>query len=307
MLVEEGRLDEARRELTGFAPEGPAIALGAMGPAMLSLALPICLRLGDDAQLRRLYAGLLPLEARHAVNMGLLVGDGPVAYHLGRIAERLGDRRSAAAHLRDAVVRCRACGFGLLEARAARSLEALGEPPRDPAPPVADDAPPSLRRDGELWVLSHAGREARHRDSKGVHYLAALLRDPGRELHVGELVGLAAGGPGDAGELLDARAKAAYRRRLEALRDALEDAEARGDREGVGRLEDEREALAGELGRAVGLGGRDRRAGAASERARINVQRRLRDVVERVAEVDPALGRHLDLHVRTGVFCSWRL
>jgi hypothetical protein len=63
--------------------------------------------------------------------------------------------------------------------------------------------------------------------------------------------------------------------------------------------------LADELARAVGLGGRDRRAGSASERARINVQRRIRDVLTRVAELDASLGRHLELHVKTGVFCSW--
>ncbi|HTP25777.1 MAG TPA: hypothetical protein VMK12_08975 [Anaeromyxobacteraceae bacterium] len=67
-------------------------------------------------------------------------------------------------------------------------------------------------------------------------------------------------GPGDAGELLDARAKADYRRRLRQLEAEIEDAAERGDRAGVVRLEDEREALARELARAVGLGGRDRRA-----------------------------------------------
>jgi hypothetical protein len=56
----------------------------------------------------------------------------------------------------------------------------------------------------------------------------------------------------------------------------------------------------------VGLGGRDRKAGAAAERARINVQRRIRDVIARVAEIDEALGRHLRRHLKTGVFCCWR-
>ncbi|HEY6559194.1 MAG TPA: hypothetical protein VI072_18045 [Polyangiaceae bacterium] len=44
---------------------------------------------------------------------------------------------------------------------------------------------------------------------------------------------------------------------------------------------------------AVGLGGRDRRAASDVERARINVQRRLQDAIERIAQADPALGRYL--------------
>ncbi|BDG05646.1 ATP-binding protein [Anaeromyxobacter oryzae] len=321
-LADQGRLEEARCELSRFAPEGPLAALSALGPALLGLALPICLRLGDAEVLRSMYERLLPFGARNAVNVGLLVCDGPVAYHLGCLAERLGDRDQAAAHLREAVALCRHCGFGLLEDRARRALEALG--PGAPARAPEAEPPPRLHQDGEFWTLSHGGRQARLRDSKGLHYLAALLRDPGRELHVGDLVtlaaaqadasgvaelrasGLAVDGPGDAGELLDARAKAAYRRRLEQLKDALEDAEERGDREGVARLEHERDVLASELARAVGLGGRDRRASSISERARVNVQRRIRDVLTRVAEVDPALARHLELHVKTGVFCSWK-
>ena len=73
----------------------------------------------------------------------------------------------------------------------------------------------------------------------------------------------------------------------------------------VDRLRAEREALADELARAVGLGGRARRAGAVVERARINVQRRIRDALTRIARVDAPLGRYLDRRIRTGSFCSF--
>jgi len=52
--------------------------------------------------------------------------------------------------------------------------------------------------------------------------------------------------------------------------------------------------------------GSSRICGPRSIRARINVQRRLRDVIVRVAGKDAALGRELDLHVKTGIFCSYR-
>ena len=56
----------------------------------------------------------------------------------------------------------------------------------------------------------------------------------------------------------------------------------------------------------MGLGGRPRRVGAASERARVAVTRRLRDVFRRMAEQSPELGRHLEDALRTGTFCVYR-
>ena len=44
--------------------------------------------------------------------------------------------------------------------------------------------------------------------------------------------------------------------------------------------------LGAELGRAVGLGGRSRRAGGAAERARSAVQRRIKNAIERIGEHD---------------------
>jgi hypothetical protein len=53
------------------------------------------------------------------------------------------------------------------------------------------------------------------------------------------------------------------------------------------------------------LGGRARRAGAAAERARVNVQRRIRGAIKRIGESLPELAAYLDRAVRTGTFCSY--
>jgi non-specific serine/threonine protein kinase len=110
---------------------------------------------------------------------------------------------------------------------------------------------------------------------------------------------------GDAGPLLDERAKQQYRARVGELRSELDEASAHNDLGRAERLRAELDALSRELARAVGLGGRDRRAASHAERARINVQRRLRDVIRRVEEQDPVLGEHLDRSLRTGVFCRY--
>src|SRR5690606_20165268 len=100
-----------------------------------------------------------------------------------------------------------------------------------PAPPVDAPRVPDLviRRDGEGWIVEGGGASARVADVRGMHLLARLLERPGEEIHVLDLVADGDDGPvdtGDAGEVLDARARAAYRARVEALRDELEEAEA---------------------------------------------------------------------------------
>ena len=110
---------------------------------------------------------------------------------------------------------------------------------------------------------------------------------------------------GDAGAMLDATAKQAYRRRLAEIDDDLDTARAAGDRVREAQADAEREFLIAELSRAVGLGGRDRRAGSASERARAGVTRAIRQAIARIKEHHPDLGQHLERAIRTGTYCSY--
>jgi hypothetical protein len=178
-----------------------------------------------------------------------------------------------------------------------------------------------FRREGDYWSVSFDGHTVRVRDLKGMRYLARLLADPGREYHVLDLVAAetgsdaqvdssrAAGLPraalGDAGEGLDAQAKDAYRRRLTEIEDDLEQARAIGDAERAAQADAERDFLVQELGRAFGLGGRDRRAASASERARAAVTRAVRQAMTRIAEHHPQLGQHLSRTIRTGTYCAY--
>jgi hypothetical protein len=148
------------------------------------------------------------------------------------------------------------------------------------------------------------------RDSRGLQMLARLVTSPGTEIHVLDLMGPGDTeqpiDAGDSGELLDDRARRDYRRRIEELRARLEDAESIQDAEGADAARAEIEHLSDELSRAFGLDGRQRRAGSVAERARVNVQRRLKHALERIARECPAAGRHLEWAVRTGTFCSYR-
>jgi tetratricopeptide (TPR) repeat protein len=178
-----------------------------------------------------------------------------------------------------------------------------------------------FRREGDYWTVIFDGHTVRVRDLKGMRYLARLLADPGREYHVLDLVAAETGsgaqvdsGPtaglprsalGDAGEMLDARAKDAYRRRLAEIDDDIGQARAIGDAERTAQADAERDFLVRELSRAVGLGGRDRRAASVSERARVGVTRAVRQAMTRIGEHHPPLGEHLSRTVRTGTYCAY--
>jgi hypothetical protein len=191
----------------------------------------------------------------------------------------------------------------------------------------AEAAGTVFRREGEYWTVRYDGSVVRLKDTKGLRQLARLLAHPGREFHATDLEAAegqaarvapagsrerAAGAElavrpdlGDAGELLDATAKAAYKARLDDLRAELEEAERCNDPVRTASARAERDFLVGELARAVGLGGRDRRAACHAERARLNATRAIRTAMANLARAHPALGRHLAATVRTGRYCSY--
>jgi hypothetical protein len=110
---------------------------------------------------------------------------------------------------------------------------------------------------------------------------------------------------GDAGAVSDAASRAAYRRRVADLRDEVEDALDAGDDARAERAQSELDALVAELARAFGIGGRDRRAASAAERARLNVTRALRAALAKLVDALPEAGPVLDRRVRTGTFCVY--
>jgi tetratricopeptide (TPR) repeat protein len=187
--------------------------------------------------------------------------------------------------------------------------------------PLDRGAEDLFQREGDYWVVTFAGQTTRLRDQKGLHYLARLLAEAGREVHSMDLVRgnsvasikdqasqseLRASRGLGAGPMLDAEAKESYRRRLLDIDEDIEDARAMGDSRREAQAESEREFLIRELARAVGLGGRDRQAGSESERARTSVTRAVRQAMTRIHQQNAPLGEHLDHAVRTGTYCSYR-
>ncbi|MDP9441008.1 MAG: hypothetical protein M3P34_02250 [Actinomycetota bacterium] len=230
---------------------------------------------------------------------------------LARLRERSGDIAAAAVDAKAAAVALASLDVVVAPGDAAL-LERLT---RDRTDARAGAQTATLRLHGKWWVVACGGTTVRLHDTKGLRYLGELVGHPHLERHVLDLVdrveGVApAGGVdrralGDAGELLDARARHDYRHRIEMLRAQVDQALEAGQLETAEALQAELDQLVGQLAQAFGLGGRDRRAASAAERARLNVTRAVRAATAKLAEGLPGAGDVLDRRVRTGLYCAY--
>jgi len=331
-LALAGRTEDAQAEMDRVLPA----VLAGSGPRQLgsaALLAFVAARTGDVSAGARLREALLPYQGRLAVFGGAVLCMGPVSFFLGLLATQLGlldeavgllDEATALAEKAGALpglVLCMQATAEALNLRQAPGDQQKASACRAHAEAIASrlgapgllsrlasaQAQWSLRRDGTDWLLQAGPEQARLRDSRGLHYLRALLAAPGSEIPALDLV---AGGPGlaatDTGPLLDAAARNAYRRRIRELDDELAAADRAGDSTTAGKAHQERQALIGELRRATGLAGRPRRATADAERARVNVTRTLRAAIDRITVASPIAGAHLTSSIRTGTLCRYQ-
>jgi tetratricopeptide (TPR) repeat protein len=244
------------------------------------------LRLTDVCD--RLYTAMAPFSGTCVVTAAGVGWNGAVDFYLGLLARSLGRSDDARRHLEAALATHRRFGAAPWVERTRGLLATSGRA--------------SLAPDGDGFAVVFAGRRARLPDTKGLRDLAWLLSAPGSGVHVLDLVGAEAAG---ADAVLDEEAKTAYRTRLARLAADLADAEERGDTLAVERAISERETIAHQLGAAIGLGGRDRRLGDSSERARKTVSARIRDTLARIDRLHPDLAAHLRASLILGTTCRY--
>jgi hypothetical protein len=241
--------------------------------------------------------------------------------------DRPGDRERAAALAAESLAAARQIGMKPLEAKLLQLRAAAGlgdDAPAEPAPEGQPTAPTVavFQREGDYWTIAYDGKRIRLRDAKGLQYIAHLLRHDGREFHAADLAAGVDGatvpesthggaepiaaGLGDAGEALDAPARAAYRQRLQDLEAELAEATEWADAGRMTKLRGEIEFVRDELAGAYGLGGRARKAADVGDRARKAVTSRIRESIDRIGKEHPALARHFENAIRTGTFCSYQ-
>ncbi len=240
--AELGRRAEARRKFERLA-SGDFLDLPRDMNWLLALAMlaRTCALLRDTRRAELLYTLLLPYARR---NVYANVFDGNVSLYLGLLAATMsrwdaavahyeealeshgrmgvhpfvahtqheyaatllargdpGDRERAFALLAGAVDKARELGMIPLLGRAT----ALREGARASGPLVAQTATSDVfRREADCWTLTYGGTVLRLRDTKGLRYIAHLLRHPGQGFDPRELV-RAGGGDADGSEIERAR------------------------------------------------------------------------------------------------------
>jgi len=310
-LVAEGLAfagtDDLRRQLRARLDRGaPELSMGHIimvyeGPTRRATALL-------DAALGNVESALDTLEEclETARRRGHRTWEAHIEYDIGKmlvLAQRGGE---AGVHFDRAATVAEELGIVGLATAARRRL---GKSPNAGATEASTGANGlTMELEGDVWRVRHGNRELGIKDSRGMQLLARLVDMPGEELHVlvlsgDDRVSLVESGAGDH---LDEAALRAYRERLNELEGEIDAAEANADAGRLDRLRVERDALVGELSRAVGIGGRSRQAGSATERARVNVRKRLKQAISTIERADPALGRYLGSALWPGTYCSFR-
>jgi tetratricopeptide (TPR) repeat protein len=333
--------------------------------ATLALLAELVTVLDHRTEAAVLYNLLLPHRGRVAVQGGGAACLGSLSRHLGLLAHALGRWDDALEHFEAALAENRRLGAPLLVAHTCRQWSALLRAAGDDrlweqAIDLLDQAERIYRRlgvdglaaeassvlartaetdvavdgsrnanlfrhNGDGWVVRYRGSTLRLEPARGLADLACLLANPGRSIHVADLVagptpadaaraalgraGLAppwnAAGPDGVRArrgLLDAGTETEYRARLARIDDELAQAVAAADRVTAALLKAERDVLTADL--AAGTEG-STATDDTVERARRAVATRIRLALDGIEGADPALGRHLRHSLRMGTFCSY--
>ena len=236
-----------------------------------------------------------------AVDVGHLHGSMPLnLLAIARVAAKQGDLATASTLLREALP----IAHQIRDEATARNIaELLAQTSR-----VEPTERAKLRHAGGVWHIAFDGKSVHVPDMKGLWHLRELVSRPREPVLALSLIAAPTEDPalvGDAGPMLDREALRQYRKRLAELDDELDDAEARHDAARHAKRSTERDALLKELARATGLGGKPRRAGSPTEKARLNVTRTIRHAVTYLATALPELAAHFDQSLVTGVSCSY--
>jgi hypothetical protein len=190
-----------------------------------------------------------------------------------------------------------------------------------------------FQKKGGMWRTVFRGDEKFIRDSKGMDYLHLMLASPNKEFHCTMLYG------GDASVIAPLNIEAvqpdidglyaeesnaakrkgkrvgvntigdvdnlkAIKRRLDEIKEKIEEAEELGKNEEAGRLKEEQNTLTKEIGRLM-YGGKARQEGLV-KRPRQAVGSAINRALDTIKENHQALWKHLDSTVERGEFLIYR-
>ena len=168
-----------------------------------------------------------------------------------------------------------------------------------------------FRKSGDVWELAFEGKTVHVRHSKGMEYMAHLLRSPDHDVHSAQLYIAIAGqlGPfvvGSAGEVLDPAAVKQYRSRIEDLEKRIDQAERNHDQGHKETAQTELDQLQEQIYGAFGLGGRPRAEHDDGDRIRKGVGIAIKRAITSIQQHHPALAEFLKLRIKRGTFLMYQ-
>lgn len=172
-------------------------------------------------------------------------------------------------------------------------------------PPTKDKC--VIKNKGANWEVAFQEITKNLKQSKGMTYIAHLLRNPGQDIFCFALRSAAVGDDGgvilgSAGPALDQKAINDYKEKIENIKEDLQIAT--GDRKA--ELLEEQETLLKELGLATGLGGRKRNQKDDFERARQSVSRAIHGAMKGMKRIHAPFHQHLENTIHVGTVLSYR-
>ena len=190
-----------------------------------------------------------------------------------------------------------------------------------PAPPSSAMVPsPSnyICRKQQCWAIRFGGNEEKiYTPEIGFYHLQILLENPGTSFSASELDvavrrmtknepvasvsatedqpedGFTILGQSDSGAVLDDKAIQSYRTRLEELEGELNEARSNNDLSKIESLENDKEWIISELGKAHGLGGKVRKLADERDKVRKRVSNAITRALKKIDQYDKPLSEHL--------------
>lgn len=185
----------------------------------------------------------------------------------------------------------------------------------------------------DTWAIVYDGVAVHPplKNTKGLRYLAFLLAHPSQEgyyalqivhevdgtpygpdetyavMSAEELdeYGLSVSGFTDAGEIMDSEYEKDCRNRLKKAQEELKRAETHRDAAATRQAKSDIEQYRRALREGIGLSGRHRATGNASEKARVAVTQAIGRLLKKLQEQHPTLYEHLHSSLQTGSKCSY--
>ncbi|MCP5408346.1 MAG: hypothetical protein H6963_03490 [Chromatiaceae bacterium] len=184
---------------------------------------------------------------------------------------------------------------------------------------------------GDHWSITYEGQTSTFSNTKGLRYIAWLIQNQGKEIHVSHLYyainpqdasitdadfsamsidqleeqSLKVSDLGDAGDAMTPEGRNRIEAEVRRLQEKIDEAVEFGDAERRAELKSEQEKILRYLADETGLGGRSRKASSNVERIRKAVSNRINDAIQKIGKHHVSLSHHLSTKIQTGTQCRY--